>query len=168
MLRPPSSGASALELDGRRLAFVWSYQGTSEGPTHELRVDTVGGGHRRLDRQTLDKLTYVIVSWPCFDAGRLFLDARACVGDRRGCTGRARLVRSTYVPPIKTQAAVDPRPLISYERDKGTSSFLLGGPIGCQGEPHKPRTNLPDHDNPAALLPAGTKSPEGGTHPVMT
>lgn len=127
-----------LELYGDRLAFAWSYQGLSEGTESELRLDTVGGGHRRLDHASGGSLTALIIGWPAFEGGRLFW-SRACFGDEEGCPGRARLVKSTYTGTIVELEAHAPYRILSHERDRLATTLLTdsSGLGDCQADPPK-------------------------------
>jgi hypothetical protein len=129
----------ALELYGTRLAFAWRFQGLSEGPDYDLRLDTVGGGHRLMDHVNNGGLTAVPIGWPSFEGGRLFW-SRGCFADTGGCQGRERLVKSTYTGRIVELAAEAPRPLLSHERDALTTIVLTDASnvADCQGDPPVP------------------------------
>jgi hypothetical protein len=130
----------ALELYGRRLAFAWRFQGNREGPDYDLRIDTVGGGHRRLDHVNGGGLTAIVLGWPSFEGGRLFW-SRACFGDRSGCPGRERLVKSSYTGEIVELEADAPANLLSHERaDLMTTLLTDGSGVGdCKGDPPAPQ-----------------------------
>lgn len=126
----------ALELYGTRLAFAWRYRGFSEGPDYDLRLDTVGAGHRLMDHINGGGLTSVPIGWPSFERGRLFW-TRGCFADTSGCPGRERLVKSTYTGTIVELQARPPRLLLSHERDALTTIVLTdsSGVADCQGDP---------------------------------
>ena len=128
-----------LELYGKRLAFAWRFQGNREGPDYDLRIDTVGGGHRRLDHVNGGGLTIIVIGWPSFEGGRLFW-SRACFVDRQGCPGRERLVKSTYTGEITELAAAAPRGLVSHERaDLMTMTLTDASRLtDCKGDPPEP------------------------------
>ncbi len=125
-----------LELYGARLGFAWDYASLSPGGTDELRVDTVSGGHERLDQVDSGSLTRIEIGWPAFDAGRVFW-SRACIGDPSGCPGRQRLVESTYTGQIAEREAPAPDGLLSHERDRGVTTTLTdaSGVRDCRGAP---------------------------------
>jgi hypothetical protein len=129
----------ALELYGTRLAFAWRFQGLGEGPDYDLRLDTVGGGHRLMDHVNNGGLTAVPIGWPSFEGGRLFW-SRGCFYDTSGCRGRERLVKSTYAGAIIELEATAPRPLLSHERDELMTVVVTdqSNVADCQGDPPKP------------------------------
>ncbi len=126
----------ALELYGTRLAFAWRYQGFREGPDYELRIDTVGAGHRLMDHINGGGLTSVPIGWPSFEGGRLFW-SRGCFGDTSGCQGRERLVKAGYTGTLVELQAFAPRPLLSQERDALMTIVLTdsSGTADCRGDP---------------------------------
>jgi hypothetical protein len=133
---PQRSVPQQLELYGTRLAFAWRSAALSEGAAYEMRVDTVGGGHVRLDDVRNGSLTAIVIGWPSFEGGRLFW-SRACFGDTSGCPGRERLVKSTYTGTITELEADAPRQLLSHERANLMTTLLLdpSGVGDCLGDP---------------------------------
>lgn len=129
----------ALELYGTRLAFVWRFQGLGEGADYDLRLDTVGGGHRLMDHVNGGGLTSVPLGWPSFEGGRLFW-SRGCFGDPSGCRARERLVKSSYTGSIVELEAPAPRPLLSHERDDLMTVVVTdsSGVGDCKGDPPRP------------------------------
>jgi hypothetical protein len=129
----------AVELYGTRLAFAWRWQGNREGPDYDLRLDTVGGGHRVMDHVNGGGLTLVPIGWPSFEGGRLFW-TRGCFADTGGCRGRERLVKSTYTGDIVELEATAPRPLISHERDALMTIMQTDASnvADCKGDPPQP------------------------------
>lgn len=129
----------ALELYGTRLAFAWRFQGMREGPDYDLRLDTVGGGHRLMDHVNGGGLTSVPIGWPSFEGGRLFW-TRGCFADTSGCQGRERLVKSSYTGSIVELEARAPRPLLSHERDALMTGVLTDSSnlADCKGDPPVP------------------------------
>lgn len=70
----PATGSAPrqLELYGTRLGFQWRYASTQgTGTVFELRVDTVGGDHIRVDRRVVG-LTAIVIGWPAFENGRAY------------------------------------------------------------------------------------------------
>lgn len=132
------SAPSALELYGSRLGFAWSYQGNAEGRSYELRLDTLGGGHRRVAAQGGGGLTAVTLGWPAFEAGRLYW-TQSCFGDGSGCPGRYRLARLAYGArnAVPTSARPPETNVLSHDRDGGTTYVLVdrSGVDDCQGDP---------------------------------
>lgn len=121
------SAPHALELYGRRLAFGWSFQGFAEGRASEVRLDTVGGAHRRVDSFGGGGLTGLDLSWPAFEAGRLYW-SRACFGDGGGCPGRSGLRRLAYGATNAVPTATrTPRFVFSHDRDAGATYVLKEG-----------------------------------------
>ena len=129
----------ALELYGTRLAFAWRYAGTTDGAGYDLRLDTVGDGHRLMDHVHNGNLTAVPIGWPSFEDGRLFW-SRGCFGDTSGCRNRERLVKSTYTGAIDELVAGAPRPLLSTERDDLMTIVVTDSSnvADCQGDPPQP------------------------------
>src|SRR4051794_28252138 len=125
-----------LELYGTRLAFAWRFQGLHEGPTYDLRLDTVGDGHRLMDSVASGGLTLIPIGWPSFEGGRLFW-ARGCFADPGGCPHRERLVKSTYTGDIVELQAQAPRPLLSHERSDLMTIVQTdtSGVADCKGDP---------------------------------
>jgi hypothetical protein len=130
------SVATGLELYGTRLAFSWRIQGNAEGPTYQLRLDTIGGGHRVMDRANNGGLTAIVLGWPSFEEGRLYW-ARACFGDPGGCPGRERLSSSTYTGTITELEATAPKFVLSHERAGRATTLLTdaSGVADCKGDP---------------------------------
>ncbi len=77
----PGSKATQLDLYGTRLGFTWTYLAGGEGLDSEIRLDTIGAGHRRVAHQNGGGLTQVQLGWPAFDSGSLYYSI-SCFGDR--------------------------------------------------------------------------------------
>ena len=131
----PRSSPMHLELYGSRLGFSWWYV-RGEGSVHELRVDTVGGGHTRLDSSGPGGLTQIVVGWPAFEDGRAYW-VRACSGDPGGCPGRTRFQMSRYTGEPVPLVADSPQYVLSHERDAGVTYALsdVNSIYGCQTDP---------------------------------
>jgi hypothetical protein len=118
------SAPAQLELYGTRRGFQWRYgtrQGT--GTAFELRVDTVGGDHIRIDHRVVG-ITAIVIGWPAFANGRVYW-SRGCFGDPSGCAGRvAELRRGTYVVPLSFERAPGPRIVLAHEHDSGVTWAL--------------------------------------------
>jgi hypothetical protein len=142
-----------LELYGTRLAFAWRYEGLSEGPDYDLRLDTVGDGHQLMDHVNNGSLTTVPIGWPSFEGGRLFW-TRGCFADTGGCAGRERLVKSNYTGTISELEAKAPRPLLSHERPHDHRADRLVRRRRLQGRPAGRGRHLLDHLLAAGLRPA--------------
>lgn len=125
----------ALDLYGRRLAFMWTFAGFGEGRDTEIRMDTVGGGHRVV--RHLDgggSLTGVELDWPSFEAGRLYF-AQSCWGDPGGCPGRYGLFSYRYSTSELTRAD-GPALTMSQARDGGRTYVLEDTGFGaCLSDP---------------------------------
>lgn len=128
----------SLELYGTRLAFTWTYAGRGEGLDTEIRLDTIGGGHALVARQTGGGLTQVAFGWPAFEAGRLFW-AQACFGDPAGCPGRSGIFRWS-ITTRRTERADAPASVQSYDRDGGIDDVVVDNAPGtdCMGDPAVP------------------------------
>lgn len=133
------SGPVHLELYGRRLAFGWRYQGFGETLDWDLRLVTIGGGRRRLDRDGGGGLTAMELGWPAFEAGRLYW-ARNCYGDPSGCAGRYRLVRHRLATGLTERALPPAEQVLSHDRGGGLTWLLRDDArVGdCQGDPPRP------------------------------
>ncbi len=84
-----------IELYGTRIGFGWRYHGSQEAPAYDLRVDTIGGGHVRLDETPGGGLSSTQIGWPSFENGRVYW-LRSCVGDPGGCETTRRFEQSNY------------------------------------------------------------------------
>ncbi len=120
------SAASALELHGSSLAFAWSYQGSGEGLSTQIRLDTVGGGHDLVaNRRGGGAETGVDLAWPAFDGGWLTW-AQVCFGDPGGCPGRYGLYRR-HAAGGAIQRAAGPRIVISADGAGAGATLALTG-----------------------------------------
>ncbi len=134
------STPAQLELYGRRLGFAWRYQGNGESPQYEIRVDTIGGGHLRMDAGGGGGLTLLILGWPSFEEGRIYW-SRACFADTGGCVNlRRSFVRSWYTRADTELRAQSPNYVLSHERDRNVTWILRDttGVGDCQGDPPTP------------------------------
>ncbi len=128
----------ALELYGKRLAFGWTYAGRSEGLDTEIRLDTLGGDHRRIAYQPGGGLTGRALGWPSFQSGRVAY-SRACYADTSGCVGEPEL-RRYRITTRTTDGADADKAILSHERDGGVTWLLVDEASGtdCQGDPAAP------------------------------
>jgi hypothetical protein len=60
-----------IELYGTRLAFAWRYQADRDAPAYDLRMDTVGADHIRLDSTPGGGLSSTVLGWPSFERAPL-------------------------------------------------------------------------------------------------
>lgn len=125
----------ALELYGRRLAFGWTYAGRNEGLDTEIRLDTLGDGHRRIAVQRGGGLTGRALGWPAFERGRVFF-SRACYADTSGCVGEREL-RRYRITTRTTDGADADKTIRAHERDGGVTYLLIDETSGteCRGDP---------------------------------
>lgn len=108
-----------IELYGSRLAFAWSYfVPTADAPAYDLRVDTIGGGHLRLDHTNGGGLSSTVLGWPSFENGRVYW-LRSCVGDPGGCQKTRRFQMSAYTGNPTPLVADSPPYVVAQERDQG-------------------------------------------------
>lgn len=155
------NGPVDLDLYGRRVAFVWAsfprpdasiQQGVRSGFDDELRLDTVGGGHRRVDTVGGDSVNksvdYQSVS---MERGRVFY-LQECFGDcadeRSRREHRHRIStdeRSTAVLPAAT-VRVPERHYVSAVRNED-STLAVRGPIRVDpSRPSAPEWELVELD----------------------
>ena len=102
-----SSTPLEVELYGTRLAFAWRYKADRDAPAYDLRMDTVGGDHIRLDSTSGGGLSSTVLGWPSFESGRLFW-LRSCVGDPGGCQSTRRFQQSEYTGTPQPLVATSP------------------------------------------------------------
>ena len=128
----------SLELWGRRLGFAWTFSGFAEGLDTEIRMDTIGGGHTLVARQSGGGLTQVQLGWPAFENGRLYWSV-ACFGDPQGCPGRFGL-RRMRITTRELERAPSPAATLAHERDGGVTYLLTDAQPGadCLGDPAVP------------------------------
>jgi hypothetical protein len=126
----------ALDLWGKRLAFTWTFSGLREGLDQDIRLDTIGGEHRAIARQSGGGLTQIQLGWPGFENGRVYWVA-GCFGDPSGCPGRVGLRRYRIATREIETAPAPATALLSHDRDAGTSYLLVDSRPGtdCIGDP---------------------------------
>lgn len=102
-------GPLSMDLYGRRLSFVWNYA-TEDGGVSKLRLDTIGGSHRVLDRTRRRGATFLS---PQGIDGRLLYAGRDVGSDRADRLLRRRLrtgdLRVAGAPQKPTGVAVTSR-----------------------------------------------------------
>ena len=131
------SRPDSLELWGRRLAISWTYLAFAEGLDSEIRLNTIGGGHRVVAHQNGGGLTQVRLGWPGFDDGRLYWVA-SCFGDGSGCPGRYGLRRYRISTGLVERAPA-PSATLAHDRDAGANVLLVDSqPVDCLGDPPVP------------------------------
>lgn len=128
----------ALDLVGKALVFGWASAGRNEGLDTEIRLDIIGGGHRRIARQPGGGLTGHALGWPDVVAGRVFFSA-ACFGDGGGCAARPELLRHELAGGLTRGADVD-RAIVAHARDGDVTWMLVDTATNtdCQGDPAVP------------------------------
>jgi opacity protein-like surface antigen len=128
----------SLELWGRRLAFAWTFSGFAEGLDTEIRMDTIGGGHTLVARQSGGGLTQVQLGWPAFENGRLYWSA-SCFGEPEGCPGRFGL-RRMRITTREVERAPSLAAIVAHERAGGVTYLLTDAQPGadCLGDPAVP------------------------------
>jgi hypothetical protein len=118
-----ASGPTAMDLDGRQLAFGWDFKTVDrEGPTDQVRIDTFGGGATVVAQVDGGGLSGPIVDWPTFSGGSLYY-ATACFGDPSGCVGQHHLDRYNDVTQAQATAPGS-RTVLGQARD-GDTTYLL-------------------------------------------
>jgi hypothetical protein len=132
------SRPDGLELWGRRLAFSWTFLAFAEGLESEIRLDTIGGGHRVVAHQDGGGLTQVRLGWPGFDDGRVYWVA-SCLGDGSGCPGRYGL-RRLRISTGLIERAPAPSASLAHDRDADSDLLLVDAQPGadCLGDPAVP------------------------------
>jgi hypothetical protein len=125
-----------IELYGTRIGFGWRYQGSEEAPAYDLRVDTIGGGHVRLDDTPGGGLSSTVLGWPSFENGRIYW-LRSCVGDPGGCVTTRRFQQSQYTGNPSPLVATSPAYVQAQERDQGITwaETDVNSIYGCQTDP---------------------------------
>lgn len=102
------AGPTGIDLYGRRVAFTWESVVGEDYVTAELRLATLGGPSRRLDRITSGALSIAEYFGPTFDRGRLyatkvrrlesgnrFVRYRLATGRLEQVVGRSNVLSST-------------------------------------------------------------------------
>ncbi|HKE80996.1 MAG TPA: hypothetical protein VKB54_16885 [Solirubrobacteraceae bacterium] len=131
-----SSTALQVELYGSRLGFAWRYQADRDAPAYDLRVDTTGGDHIRLDSTPGGGLSSTVLGWPSFENGRIYW-LRSCVGDPGGCQSTRRFQQSQYTGSPTPLVASSPAYTAAMERDQSitwTETDVSSGYI-CMTDP---------------------------------
>jgi hypothetical protein len=122
-----------VDLYGRRLSFAWNYA-TAEGGVSELRLDTLSGSHRVLDRTSRDGSTFL--STQGADGRVLYAAAdiaAGSTGERVDRLFRRRLktgdVTLAAAPEGATGVAVTDGALFAASRDEdgGTAVIDVSG-----------------------------------------
>ena len=131
-----SSTPLEIELYGTRLAFAWRYQADRDAPAYDLRMDTVGGDHIRLDSTPGGGLSSTVLGWPSFESGRLFW-LRSCVGDPGGCQSTRRFQQSQYTGTPQPLVAPSPAYTQAMERDQTITwtETDVNSIYGCETDP---------------------------------
>ena len=136
---PRVSRPYALDLAGRHLVFGWAFAGRTVGLDTEIRLDTIGGGHRRIAREPGEGTAARAIGWPDIDAGRVFFSAACGNPDLGGCAARPELLRYGVTSRLTRAADADPSSL-AHARD-GDLTWLLvdtAPKTECQGDPAVP------------------------------
>jgi hypothetical protein len=125
-----------VELYGTRVGFAWRYQGSMMSPAYDLRVDTIGDDHVRLDSTPGGGLGSVVLGWPSFENGRVYW-VRGCAGDPGGCMASRRFQQSQYTGSPTPLVATSPNYVLAHERDQGITWALtdINSIYGCQTDP---------------------------------
>jgi hypothetical protein len=125
-----------LELYGTHLAFGWRYQGHEEAPAYDLRIDTIGGDHTRLDETPGGGLSSTVLGWPSFENGRVYW-LRSCVGDPGGCETTRRFMMSNYTGTPQPLVATSPPYVQAMERAGGITwaETDINSIYGCMTDP---------------------------------
>jgi hypothetical protein len=125
-----------LELYGSRLGFGWRYQGNEEGQAYDLRLDTIGGDHMRLDQTPGGGLSSTVIGWPSFENGRVYW-LRSCVGDPGGCVTTRRFMMSNYTGAPAPSVATSPAYVQASERAGGITwaETDINSIYGCMTDP---------------------------------
>jgi hypothetical protein len=105
-------------------------------PAYDLRVDTIGGGHVRLDSTPGGGLGSTVLGWPSFENGRIYW-VRGCAGDPGGCMSTRRFQQSQYTGTPAPLVATSPSYVLAHERDQGITWALtdINSIYGCQTDP---------------------------------
>ena len=132
-------GPVALDLAGRRLAFGWEYT-RSTLPVSELRLDTIGGDHRRIAADESTEMVRRTFTSPTIAEGRVF-SAEIFQGALRNARFLRSLISSRALstapaPKLLTSTTSDPfdRGRIAYVQGQGG----LQAQDACQPEPKIP------------------------------
>jgi hypothetical protein len=125
-----------VELYGTRVGFAWRYQASMDAPAYDLRVDTIGDDHIRLDSTPGGGLSSTVLGWPSFENGRVYW-LRSCVGDPGGCMTTRRFQQSQYTGNPSPLVADSPAYVQAQERDQGITwaETDINSIYGCQTDP---------------------------------
>jgi hypothetical protein len=136
-----SSTPLQIELYGSRIAFGWRYATgpAPRAPAYDLRVDTIGGSHIRLDNVAPNGSSETLIGWPSFSNGYVYW-LRSCGGDPGGCQQRgfyASPYTGTPPPPL---TATSPAYVLAAEHDQGSITWSETDQSGtsgysCQADP---------------------------------
>jgi hypothetical protein len=108
----------------------------AEVRSYDLRVDTIGDGHVRVDSTNGGGLSSTVLGWPSFENGRIYW-LRSCVGDPGGCVQTRRFQQSQYTGSPTPLVASSPAYVQAHERDQGITwaETDVNSIYGCQTDP---------------------------------
>jgi hypothetical protein len=146
-------GPTALDLYGRRLAFAWAYEQEGGDERSEIRLDTVGGGHRVVAWVEDSANTDFAELTPSMDRGDIFwgTDCRGslCGSDPQSAfVSRAPIERESRKGRI---AFLDGgHRLVSVSRDEGVAALVqaagysvVDGQVRCRSAQDAQRSTAP-------------------------
>jgi len=137
-------GPTALDLRGRRAAFSWNTRGgLCPATVTTVWLDSLGGGHRQLDRACSTNLQGRGVVSPTISAGRVYY-VRSLTGGDQGTAGSIRRYRISSRRRAEI-FALKGRVIMWSATDAGRTFYLLSGGYmpGCALEPASPGTGGP-------------------------
>lgn len=146
-------GPTALDLYGRRLGFAWAYQRDSGRERHEIRLDTIGAGHRVVAWVQDSATTDFAQLSPSMDRGDIFWGTD-CQGPLCGHKPQSAFVSRAPIERESRQGRIafldGDRRLVSVARDEGRAALIdaagystSDGQLRCRSEQDPQRSTAP-------------------------
>jgi hypothetical protein len=154
-------GPTALDLYGRRLGFAWVHRREGEAERSEIRLDTLGAGHRVVAWVKDFSRTDFSLLTPSLDRGEIFwgtdCQGQSCADEPQPAPpgeGRSAFVSREPIERPSRQEGIafldDGLRLVSVSRDKGRAALLQAagysttdGQMRCRSEQDPQRSSSP-------------------------
>ena len=145
------SRPTSIDLYGTRLGFSWEYAGVGETFSEEVRLDTVDGPHKLVEKGGGGGLTAILFRGVGFESGWLYW-GEGCFGDPGGCPHRHGIERYRYSAGTRQHADATTG-LMGHDRDGGFDYVLADTSNGgfCDQDPPRPDAVLRPDPQPAEL-----------------